>query len=88
MTTTTVEIPMDIELNKRMNDVCRSLGISVGTAFNVFARQMVQDRGFPSGIRINEEPNEESLKAIEDIEAGRAERFDSAQEALASLGLV
>ena len=90
MTTTTVEIPMDIELNKQLTEVCHSIGMTVGGAFNLFALQMVQARGLPLEMKDHrEEPNEETLKAITDIEAGRnVERFDSAEEALASLGLV
>jgi len=89
MAVTTVQVPMDTELNERFSEVCHSLGMTVGGAFNIFARQMVQDHGFPLGFRLPEEPNEESMKAIEDIEKGRnVEHFDSAQDALASLGLV
>lgn len=89
MATTTVLVPIDIELNEQLNEVCQSLGLTVGGAFDIFARQMVQDHGFPVGFRLPEKPNEETLKAIEDLETGRnVERFDSAHEALASLGLV
>ena len=56
----------------------------------VMKDMMEQDHGFPIGFRLPEpsEPNEETEKAMGDIEAGRnIERFDSIHAALASLGV-
>ena len=37
-----------------MGAVCESIGVSMSTAFNVFARAFVRSRGFPFDVKLQE----------------------------------
>ncbi|MGB4780294.1 type II toxin-antitoxin system RelB/DinJ family antitoxin [Microbacterium sp.] len=50
MGTTTLNIRMDAELKRDVDEVARSLGLTSAAAFNVFARQFVARRGFPFAV--------------------------------------
>ena len=45
-------IRMDEDTKNMMNEICDSLGISMSSAFNVFAKAFVREGGFPFDVRL------------------------------------
>ena len=84
--TTNVNFRMDKNLKIRFEKVCNELGLSMSTAFTVFAKTMVRQQRVPFDISL-EIPNEETLKSIENIEKGRnlSKRFSSIEELMEDL---
>ncbi|RSX50335.1 type II toxin-antitoxin system RelB/DinJ family antitoxin [Bifidobacterium callimiconis] len=54
MTMTTINIRIDDQTKKSMNEVCDELGISMSAAFNVFARTVARERRIP--FELNADP--------------------------------
>lgn len=50
MATTTVNIRMDEQTKRTMGELCDELGISMSTAFNMFAKTMVRERRLPTEV--------------------------------------
>jgi DNA-damage-inducible protein J len=84
--TTNVNFRMDKNLKIRFEKVCNELGLSMSTAFTVFAKTMVRQQRVPFDISL-EIPNEETLKSIENIEKGKnlSKRFTSVEELMEDL---
>ena len=84
--TTNVNFRMDKNLKIRFEKVCNELGLSMSTAFTVFAKTMVRQQRIPFDISL-EVPNEETLKSMENIEKGRnlSKRFTSVEELMEDL---
>lgn len=70
MAQTNVNIRLDEDVKQQFNAVCEELGMSMSTAFNIFAKAVVRKDGFPFDLSL-ERPNAETLAAIEDVNAGR-----------------
>ena len=65
-----VNIRMDQADKLLFDDICRQLGMTMSTAFNVFAKAVIRQGGFPFELNL-ERPNAETLEAIEDVNLGR-----------------
>ena len=77
----TVSIEMDKKLMEDFTKLCDDLGLSVNTAFNVFAKKAVRKKRMPFKVQGYDEngfiTEAELLRRIEDAEAGRnLERHD------------
>lgn len=70
MPTTNINIRMDSKLKKDFEEFCQDVGMSMSTAFNLFAKRTVRDNQIPFEIS-REIPNEETRAAIEDVENGK-----------------
>lgn len=55
MEMTELTIQIDAELKKCMEDLCNQLGISLASAFTIFANAFVMEKGFPFPVKIQEE---------------------------------
>ena len=55
MEMTELTIQIDEELKKCMEDLCNQLGISLASAFTIFANAFVMEKGFPFPVKIQEE---------------------------------
>lgn len=70
-----VNIKMDAELKREMTQVCKEMGISLTTAFNIFAARVVRDRAIPfdvSGDPFYSETNLAHIReGIRQIETGQ-----------------
>ncbi len=69
MAQTNISIRIDDKLKKQFEAICLELGFNMTTAINVFARAMVRKKGIPFELTIDEY-NEETIKAIEDVQKG------------------
>lgn len=66
MAQTNVSIRMDAELKKQFEAFCADVGMSMTTAFTVFAKRVVRENRIPFELK-GESPNEETRKAIEEV---------------------
>ena len=72
MAQTTFSIRMDENLKRQFDALCADFGMNVTTAFTIFAKAVVRERGIPFKIEAYEPNyNEETRRAIEDVNAGR-----------------
>ena len=51
----TFSIRLEDDVKNDMNSMCESIGMSMSTAFNIFARAFVRNGGFPFEVKL---PNE------------------------------
>jgi DNA-damage-inducible protein J len=70
-----VNIRMDEELKKSMEDTCRTLGMNMTTAFTIFAKKVSREQRIPFDVSVDPFYSERNLAAIEEaagqIEQGR-----------------
>ena len=64
-----VNIRMDEDLKKQFDNFCSDVGMSMTTAFCIFAKTVVRERRIPFEIRTNE-PNETTYAAMESAVSG------------------
>ena len=71
-----VNFRLDEDDKKGMEEVCKELGMSMSTAFTVFAKKMRRERRIPFEVSVDpfySAANMEYLrKVVADIESGRA----------------
>lgn len=71
-----VNFRMDDQLKKRMEETCKELGLSMTTAFTIFASKMTREKRIPFDVSIDPFYSESNMaylkKVIEDIESGKA----------------
>lgn len=53
MAQVTISILMDEGLKEGMEQVCKELGISTDTAFNAFAKKLIQEKRVPFDISVD-----------------------------------
>ena len=72
-----INFRMDEELKKSLEQVCKDMGMSLTTAFTIFATKVSKERRIPFEVSADPDPfyseaNLERLrKAIADIKAGK-----------------
>ena len=73
-------------LKKQFDYLCNELGMSMTTAFNIFAKTMVRQQGMPFEITLKS-PNSETLAAIDDVnhERNLSKSFHSVAELMEDL---
>ena len=67
MTTASVNIRMDKDLKQDFEEFCADKGMTMTTAFNIFAKQAVREDRIPFEIK-GDRPNAETLAAIREVE--------------------
>ena len=72
MTQTMVNFRMDSELKKSMEKICSDMGMSMTTAFNIFAKKVVREYRIPFEIGA-EVPNAETMEAIQEVQRMKAD---------------
>lgn len=82
----TVQIRMDSELKRQVEELYKNLGTSFAEAVRIFARQSVTEGGMPIKPTLKtwdeltpEEIAEDLRRAEEDIAAGRVKTFDEVE---------
>lgn len=66
MAQTLVNVRMDEDVKKSMEETCKELGITMSTAFNIFARKMIREKRIPFEVSIDPFYSESNIKAIEE----------------------
>ena len=71
-----VNFRMDENLKKSMEEVCKEMGLSMTTAFTIFATKVSKEKRIPFEVAVDpfySEANIERLrKAIADVESGKS----------------
>ena len=68
MAQTNVNIRIDEGLKREFDELCQDLGLTMTTAFTVFAKTAVRRQRIPFEIS-REVPNAETISAIEEVQA-------------------
>lgn len=76
MAQTMVNFRMDEELKKSMEETCAEMGLSMTTAFTIFAKKVSREKRIPFEISVDPFFSENNMKYLEkvisDIETGQA----------------
>lgn len=67
MASTTVNIRMDADLKQKFEDFCEDMGMSMTTAFTIFAKKAVREYRIPFEVG-GENPNDETIEAIHEVQ--------------------
>ena len=71
-----VNFRMDADLKKSMEQTCSELGMSMSTAFTIFAKKMTREKRIPFEVSVDPFYSESNLRYLErikkDIDEGRA----------------
>ena len=66
MAQTLVNVRMDEEVKRSMEETCKELVITMSTAFNIFARKMSREKRIPFEVSIDPFYSENNIKAIKE----------------------
>ena len=76
MAQTMVNFRMDTELKQNMESICREMGLSMTTAFTIFAKKVTSEKRIPFEVSADpfySESNINYLKGlVADIDSGKA----------------
>lgn len=67
MSSVSVSFKMNKAEKERFEELVKDMGLSLSSAFNIFAKAVIQENAIPFKLKANV-PNEETKKAIENIE--------------------
>ena len=89
MAQTSVNIRMDEATKKAFDMFCSEIGISVSSAFNMFAKTVVREHRIPFELK-TDIPNAETIAAIKEVEDMKAhpekyKRYSSFEEIMDEL---
>lgn len=70
--TINVNIRMDSDLKRQFEAFCSDMGMSMTTAFNVFAKKAVRENRIPFEIS-GDIPNAETVEAIQEVQRMKAD---------------
>lgn len=86
MASININIRMDQELKQQFETFCADMGMTMTTAFNVFAKKAVREYRIPFEIGA-ENPNATTRRAMEDTERGigMSRSFSSVSELMEDL---
>ncbi len=75
---TNINVRTTEDIKKGAEVILNDLGLNISTAVNLFLKQVIIYRGIPFDLRL---PNEETLRAMDDIENNRnLESADTVEE--------
>ena len=88
--TETISLRIDKDARIGMKKVCDEIGLSMSTAFNMFAKLVARERKIPINMDLNitnEIPNKETIKAIENVKKKKnlSKTFNSVSELMRDL---
>lgn len=76
MAQTMVNFRMDEDLKRNMEDICKDLGLSMTTAFTIFAKKMTREKRIPFDVSVDPFYSESNMaylkRVVADIESGKA----------------
>ena len=72
MANTNINIRMDTDLKKQFEAFCADMGMTMTTAFNIFARKAVREYRIPFEIS-GDAPNTETIEAIQEVKSMKAD---------------
>ena len=76
MASTNINIRMDADLKRQFEAFCADMGMSMTTAFTIFAKKAVREYRIPFEVG-GETPNAQTLEAMEEVRQMKAGRTPS-----------
>ena len=67
MAQTMVNFRMDAELKKNMEETCKDLGLSMTTAFTIFAKKMTREKRIPFEVSVDPFYSESNMSYLKKI---------------------
>ena len=64
MAQTMVNFRMDEDLKKNMEEICKDLGLSMTTAFTIFAKKMTREKRIPFDVSVDPRVSMQNSKSI------------------------
>lgn len=85
--TETISLRIDKDIRKKMNKVCDELGLSLSTAFNMYAKVIAREKRIPLSLDLNNNYNLETQKAIHNVinKKNLSKTFNSIDELMENL---
>lgn len=80
----TITVRVDESIKKEAGAVLKNLGMDMSTAIIVYLKQVIRNNGIPFMLS-GDVPNETTLKAIKEAEAGKMASFSSIDELMEDL---
>jgi DNA-damage-inducible protein J len=77
MSTTTINARIDLDCKKEAQGVLEKLGLSMSGAIEMFFKQIVLQQGLPFDVKL---PNQDTARAMEELEANAGAKFSSVEE--------
>lgn len=75
MAQTLVNFRIDETTKKQMEQICNELGITMSSAFNIFAKKVIREKRIPFDVSIDPFYSESNMKAlsdsVEELEEGK-----------------
>ena len=75
MAQTLINFRIDEATKKQMEQICNELGITMSTAFNIFAKKVIREKRKPFDVSIDPFYSESNMKAlsksIKELEQGK-----------------
>ena len=75
MAQTLINFRIDEATKKQMEQICNELGITMSTAFNIFAKKVIREKRIPFDVSIDPFYSESNMKAlaksIKELEQGK-----------------
>lgn len=75
MSQTLINVRIDEDVKKSMEEICKELGITMSAAFNIFARKMSREKRIPFDVSIDPFYSESNInalnKSIKQLEEGK-----------------
>ena len=65
MAQTLINVRIDEDVKKNMEEICKELGITISAAFNIFARKMSREKRIPFDVSIDPFYSDTNMKALE-----------------------
>lgn len=75
--TATINARIDSEVKEKATKILGSLGLTPSCALTIYYKQIILHNGLPFEVKL---PNRETIRAIEELEAGKGARFDTTKE--------
>lgn len=72
MANTNINIRMDADLKRKFEAFCTDMGMTMTTAFTIFARKAVRENRIPFEI-CGDKPNNETIEAIKEAKKMKAD---------------
>lgn len=80
MAQTSINIRIDEELKKSMEETCKELGLNITTAFTIFAKKMSREKRIPFEVSIDPFYSESNMahlhRGVEALNAGKGIEHD------------
>ncbi len=80
MAQTMVNFRMDEDLKRNMEEICKDLGLSMTTAFTIFAKKMTREKRIPFDVSVDPIYSESNMahlrRGVEALNAGKGIEHD------------